>query len=540
MYRVLLVDDEILVRDAIKARIDWNSLGYELAGDCQNGKEAIEFVQNHPVDVVLTDICMPYVDGMELSRFLHVNYPEILIIIFSGFGEFEYAKKAIQYHVSEYLLKPITAVELSEVLLKMKKKLESAKQEEQKMKRLKKASQEYRKNEQMIRSQAISSLVTCVKDPEKCVHDLEAMGIVLDASYYRVAVLSIDLYSELHEQSMVQRQESALMAFVVYNISDEIVSGYQAGIAYQENNNRTGILFQTNRPKEFLQTVQNICTEIQEKIYETMKLRVSIAVGNYVKNTEELHLSYDSASEALSYRYLLGESQIFDLEIDDSFENEISLYNELFELADAVRKGQRKVRDKILEEIRVKIVASRVNKSRACLYLQQVVRTLGDLMDKVHSDTDQVREERSQLLSKMSEQRTFAQAFEVVCGYAEKVGMYLELENSSSGKRQAMEAVDYIRENYADPNLNLSGICMHLGISTSYFSSVFKEETGETFMEFLIRTRMEKARELLEHTSLKNYEIAERVGFADPHYFGISFKKMTGQTPTEYAKRKRQ
>ena len=85
MYRVLLVDDEILVRDAIKARIDWNSLGYELAGDCQNGKEAIEFVQNHPVDVVLTDICMPYVDGMELSHFLHDNYPEILIIIFSGF-----------------------------------------------------------------------------------------------------------------------------------------------------------------------------------------------------------------------------------------------------------------------------------------------------------------------------------------------------------------------------------------------------------------------------------------------------------------------
>ena len=160
MYRVLLVDDEILVRDAIRKRIDWEGLGYELAGDCQNGKEAIEFVKEHPVDVVLTDICMPYVDGMELSHFLHDNYPEILIVIFSGFGEFEYAKKAIQYNVSEYLLKPVTAVELSEVLSNMRKKLESARKEEQKIKRLTKVSKEYQKNEQMIRSQAISSLVT--------------------------------------------------------------------------------------------------------------------------------------------------------------------------------------------------------------------------------------------------------------------------------------------------------------------------------------------------------------------------------------------
>ena len=100
-------------------------------------------------------------------------------------------------------------------------------------------------------------------------------------------------------------------------------------------------------------------------------------------------------------------------------------------------------------------------------------------------------------------------------------------------------AVDYIQNNYMDPNLSLNSICSYLNISTSYFSTIFKEETGETFTEVLIRTRMEKAKELLENTTLKNYEIAEKVGFADPHYFGISFKKMTGCTPTEYAREKR-
>ena len=111
--------------------------------------------------------------------------------------------------------------------------------------------------------------------------------------------------------------------------------------------------------------------------------------------------------------------------------------------------------------------------------------------------------------------------------------------NSSSGQRQAALAVDYIQNNYMDPDLSLNTICSYLNISTSYFSTIFKELTGETFTEVLIRTRMEKAKELLENTTLKNYEIAEKVGFSDPHYFGISFKKMTGKTPTEYAREKR-
>lgn len=132
MYKILLVDDEILVRDAIRENIDWKSLDCELVGDCENGRQAVEFVQSHKVDVVLTDICMPYMDGMELSEFLHDNYPDILIVIFSGFGEFEYAKKAIRYNVSEYMLKPVTAMELTKVLRNMKEKLDSRKKEQKK------------------------------------------------------------------------------------------------------------------------------------------------------------------------------------------------------------------------------------------------------------------------------------------------------------------------------------------------------------------------------------------------------------------------
>ena len=123
--------------------------------------------------------------------------------------------------------------------------------------------------------------------------------------------------------------------------------------------------------------------------------------------------------------------------------------------------------------------------------------------------------------------------------YAEGVFESLQDLNSSSGQRQGRMAIDCIRKNYMDPDLSLNSICSYLNISTSYFSTIFKEMTGETFIESLTRIRMEKAKELLENTTLKNYEIAEKVGFSDPHYFGISFKKMTGKTPTEYAREKR-
>ena len=152
MYRVLLVDDEILVREAISENIKWVELGYMLVGSCQNGKEAIEFLKKNPVDVVLTDICMPYVDGMELTKFIFYNLKNINIIIFSGFNDFEYAKNAIKYNVKEYLLKPVTACELSDTLITLKDKMDKKKEEEKKY-------ETYNKNRLFIESRVFSDFI---------------------------------------------------------------------------------------------------------------------------------------------------------------------------------------------------------------------------------------------------------------------------------------------------------------------------------------------------------------------------------------------
>ena len=538
MYRILLVDDEILVRDAIKENIDWKSLDCELVGDCENGKQAAEFVKGHPVDIVLTDILMPYMDGMELSKFLHDNYPDVVIVIFSGFGEFEYAKKAIQYGVSEYLLKPVTAMELTGVINKMKEKVDQLRREKTKMNKLTENSEKYRKNAQVIRSKNMEALVNCSTDVSKSIQRLAEMGIDISAISYRVALFDIDLYSGMYELDTEKQQESALMAFVLYNISDEIVTREEAGFAYQEGNNRVGILFQEKWSRNFTEKTREICREIQEKTKEVMGFDVSMGIGKWVKKPEELVQSHNMAQDTLQYRYLLGGNLLIDMEEKHPVQ-EISIDEPLSVLKEALKTGQEDLVFQTLVSIEDLIRNALMQKSRACMYLQQVIRTMDNACEDVSADMDQIREGRDELIREITDQKFFGEACEVVARHTRRVINILSEMNTSSSERQARLAIDYIQKNYMDPALSLNSICSYLNISTSYFSTIFKEETGETFTEVLIRTRMEKAKELLENTTMKNYEIAEKVGFSDPHYFGISFKKMTGCTPTEYAREKR-
>lgn len=538
MYKILLVDDEILVRDAIRKNIDWGKLDCELIGDCENGKQAVEFVKTHEVDIVLTDILMPYMDGMELSHFLHDNYPDILIVIFSGFGEFEYAKKAIQYNVSEYMLKPVTAMELTKVIENMKEKLDSRKKEQRKMESLTQVSQDYHKNANVIRSKALDCLVKCTREVQVSLDELERMGITFQAASYRVAVFDIDTYSEMYQMDMDKQQESALMAFVLFNVGDEIVVREKAGVVYQEGNNRVCIIFAGNRTKEFSESIHRICHEIQKKVKEVIGLETSIGIGSWVRSPYELIYSYRLAAKAIDYRYLLGGNLLFDME-EKKTDNSIFLINDLETLTEAIKSGDRRLMEETLGQIETEIKSALVEKSYACIYLQQVIRAIGNTCQSLSEEPEKIIAQRETLLKAVTEQRMFSQAAALVEKYAQEVFDELQELNSSSGQRQGMLAMDYIQKNYMDPGLSLNSICSYLNISTSYFSTIFKEMTGETFIEVLTKVRMEKAKELLENTTMKNYEIAEKVGFSDPHYFGISFKKITGKTPTEYAREKR-
>ncbi|MDD2968344.1 MAG: response regulator [Lachnospiraceae bacterium] len=533
MYRVIVVDDEILVREAICENINWNQLGYELVGNCENGKSAIDFLDQNEVDVVLTDICMPYVDGMELSAYIHTNLPETRIIIFSGYDEFEYAKKAIRYNVEDYLLKPVTAFELSEVLTKLKESMDRNLEQKNKMQRLRKV---YNKNRLYLKSNVLLNLIKGSQKESEIRKELDEIGISLDFQAYRIAVIHTE-EAGVNESPEEAKKQSALMNFVVYNISDEIIAKANVGNVFMENDNKVYIIFHTNKPKEFLQISKVICEEIMETVREHTGLHLIIGLGSYVYSIGEMARSTDSAMQALLYGMKFQDNQVIDMEqLQDKIKESVNISEDAQELALSVKLEENDKIDKAIDRAVYKIKSAYIEPAKTILYLQELAQSVTELAKSIESNDHSIKIKKEELLYRIATSVSIDEAACHLKKFSYDLGESISAQKNTGQKKYAVMAMDYLEKNYHDPGLSLNFICNYLGISISRFSSVFKNTYQETFMESLIRIRMQRARELIENTDLKNYEIAERVGFTDPHYFSISFKKATGKTPKEYAK----
>lgn len=537
MYRILLVDDEALIREGVSENVKWNEYGYELAGSCENGEEALRFIENQPVDVVLTDICMPYMDGIQLSEKISERYPFIKIIILSGYDDFEYAKKAIQYGIREYLLKPITQDEMGEVLTRLKDELDK---ERNKEKRILSMQNTYHRGRQLLYSDVFYNLLSGSKSGTECRKELDEVGLCLDdCVVYRVAIVEIDNYGKSGRVRSLEKQDSALMAFALYNISDEIVKLHEAGEVCQGKDHRTFILFTRGRSEKARQTVAQVCRKVIDAMNEQMGLAVNIGLGSYVSSMEDIYLSSEEAEEALEYHYVMGRNRI--LEIGEILEkkSQASVENVL---DDVILHMKENDKDKIEDDFRTLQNMLRENcydRQSVETLLQKLVNRMGTVRKSAAVGEAADEENQEAVLKEILNVGKLEEAVEILYQYCIGVAESLEIRKNVGGKKYAILATDYMEKNYGDCNLSLSSICAYLNISTSNFSSAFKAATGSTFMDVLIRIRMRKAKELLEVTDLKNYEIAERVGFNDPHYFGTAFKKMTGKSPTEYAKEMR-
>ena len=181
----------------------------------------------------------------------------------------------------------------------------------------------------------------------------------------------------------------------------------------------------------------------------------------------------------------------------------------------------------------------RTNRTRAIIYMQNLLLSVVNSADLEEDQELEIYKEEKELMNRLYSYERLRDMSTDIIAICESISRLLNEQRDSYGKKQATRAMEYIDRNYMHSDVTLNSVCTYLAMSTSYFSTMFKAHTGETFIEALTRKRMEKARQLLENTSKRAYEVAEEVGFSDPHYFSVAFKKATGKTPTEYAKEKR-
>lgn len=524
-YHVLLVDDEEEVIQIIMKKIDWESLGFTVIGYASNGVQALEMVSEDMPDVVMTDIKMPYMDGLELSRRLRKEAPDIRILLFTGFDEFEYAKEAVHLEIDEYILKPINSTELTETLTRLKTSLDKERSEKRNVEKL---ESYYMQSLPMLQTNFYTMMLEGRIKEDRLAEEMADCRIELTGPVYCVVIFHTSTHHIPEGMSMplltvsVQKQAEEMMK-EKWRASLFPYAGDTVMVAQLESEQDVADL--TDDGDRFVRSMKR-----------TLGAIVTAGIGAPVTAITDLGQSYNGAREAVSYRALYGSSRSINIrEIvpqEETYQEEQEDAS-LHEFLRQIRMGDHDSIRRAVDELQEKIRRENVTLKQ---YRVGVMDLLGSLYRFAMSNDlslEEIEGSQEELYRTVPEmdQDTFHD-------WLIRIGTALQdnlsIARSQNTRSYVTNAKKYVRDHYADSDLSLEKICSELGVSESYFSSIFKKETGEAFVGFLTSYRMQVAARMLMETDAKNYEIAARTGYADANYFSYVFKKQYGMSPSKY------
>lgn len=324
--------------------------------------------------------------------------------------------------------------------------------------------------------------------------------------------------------------------YAVFNISEEIITGHQAGVVFQNNNEKTIAVLWGENADSLQETAVAIGEEIRQSVEKYLMFAITIGIGNTCLSLPELETSFRGAVSALDYRFLLGKNQVISIRDMEGTRETPSPYNTEWEkkLISAVKTCTPDEIDRQVDNIIHSLQESYTSVRRSYIHIQYLVVSVMDTLSELGVEETAWPEGDQNSLTEVYRLKTLEEVGRWLRSFCKKACSFLSGRREDYSRTQAKEAQEFIQANYMNEDMSLQIVCKHLLMSTSYFSMVFKTYTGETFVEYLTRVRIEKAMELLRTTSLRTYEIAHEVGYADPHYFSLAFKKATGMTTTEY------
>ncbi|WP_438431625.1 response regulator [Gorillibacterium sp. sgz500922] len=540
MVNLMLVDDEEHVREDLLKEIDWEAAGFRVVGCAENGREAMELAERTVPDIVVTDIRMPFMDGLQLAEWLRSRHPLTRIVILTGFDEFDYAQKAIRLHIDEYVLKPFSAADLLQALSKVKLRLDeeiAARKNEFLLR------EHYRRSLPVLRESFLVSLVTRRLRPADVADQARQYGIALSGRSFVASVLHVEVPAAAAEDAPHSLRDSGdpeLKQFAVYNIAEEIAGRRGLGTVFLHNGKVAIItaLGEPDQPAE-LQEAMDALEEIRQSVAKFLKLTLTIGVGTETSEPADLKYSYDDAVLALDYRLIHGAGRVLWIGDMEKREGEPLRFDEWKESA-LTRSLKVGTPDEI--ESAVEQVFSGFPESASYAELQIFHLELLTAIMKAAKDAGASPDEETtaELILPYAKIRTFAsidEAKQWVTALCVRLRSSIANDRLSAHKNLVQEAIRYTREHFRDPGISIARLCEHLHISAGYFSAIFKKETKSTFVAFLLQLRMEEAARLLRTTDLRAFEISEQVGYSDPNYFSFCFKKLFSLSPKEYRSR---
>ncbi|WP_123039652.1 response regulator [Cohnella candidum] len=511
MKKVMLVDDEIVIRENIRACIDWEKEGFIYCGDASDGEMALPMIDEWRPDILITDIKMPFMDGIELSSIVRQRLPDTKIIILSGHDEFSYARTALRIGVEEYFLKPISSADLVALLHTVGRKIDRERREKRKP--------------AFTREKLLGDLCGGLIAETEAREAAQALSLPLSASHYAAVVW--DLRCPDNGSSP---DEAALHA-AQYALEERAV-GYGDMWRYSRSRTEEVWILRGNSPEEISALLEKLHRETLPELERSLPCSVAIGTGSVQDRLQGIHASFLKAEEDRSLRRLARQNKHALWEtIGD--EREIPFLDRPRYL-EFLKIGTPADADRFIRDFAEALRGMDWNASLYGYYalndltletLQEAKRTLR-LAEDPHRALDDLQRQIKEIRS-----------WETCAAYLRALAdAFWEWRSESSGKYGDMIAKvkEFIRERYGDDGLSLQHAAEHVCVSPSHLSKVFSQETGQTFIECLTQTRIRKAMELLQTTNDRTYEIAYSVGYGDAHYFSNLFKKTTGLSPREY------
>ena len=531
MLKVFLVEDETVIREGLRDNIEWEEFGYKFVGEAADGEMALPLIRKTKPDVLITDIKMPFMDGLSLSKIVSSELPDTKIIIISGYDDFEYARQAIELGVEQYLLKPITRMNLKKVLADLREKIEQSNSAKDYQLQYSKEMHEY---EQFERRRFFEDLLSGKMQVKDIYEEANKLSLELTAASYNLLFFYIKEERKLDLEDAEElgiRQEEILYYFL----------RHPQYILFRQNTNTFGILVKGDREVVEQYTQKAISKIAEACVLIEKQIQWYVAVGEPVERLSLLADSAQNVNHYLAYRFFLPQIHVLTKEVVDQYsnaqdgktidavdykqlnpeiikeflyrgnENEVADFVESYLLGIAEALESRMFRDYIILNIRFSVEG----------FLEETGIPRQDYQEKLeqfHPDVNMTSKEVGSYF-----QGLLSMAME-----------FNKRKNEDQGKNVLSKVVEYIDQHYEQESLSLNEVAEYAEVSASYLSATFSQGMQVTFVEYVTQKRMEKAKKLLRTSTLSTGEVSAQVGFKDPHYFSFVFKKTQGMSPREY------
>ncbi|HEY5584438.1 MAG TPA: response regulator transcription factor [Ruminiclostridium sp.] len=522
MYKVLIADDEPFILEGLANIINWEEYGLEIVGLVNNGLEAKDIIDSHNVNLLITDIKMPKMAGLELIRYIKREKKNIKCIVLSGYNDFEYVKEAAKLGIENYLLKPVDDEEFISTLINTVDTIENELCE----------NKEIQQGLKILRDNILLRWVTNNVSDRELREKASFLNINIKNSHFLVAILKISTKSIYDNPDI---DDSILLRASIQNICCQTITESTLGTVFHDIDSDFILLFSGNDLLNRIPEIKKVLYDCKQNINMNLKVDVFVSVGSVEVDYRLVYRSYKQAKTIQDYCLVLGYNHVlfYDRVAVSPGKAFIDIKDDLMALNEALRCRELQSINSVIKDIFTKFHnIENLNPSAIRNITVTILFSMVNFVRSLNSNTSTVFEDANELFFNVYK---FETLYDLENWLKEMALTCINILDSEEHKQSPSirKILSYLNSHYNN-DINLKTVASEFELNAFYLGQLFKSEVGDSFTNYLNNLRINRAKELIMEGKYKNNEIAEKVGYINTNYFSTIFKKATGMSPTEF------